>query len=135
MSWTIRLISVADMISSSFVSGFRTQNIESVYFDFWSQAPVAAGMPPCKQGNRTACDSSVEYRGRVLHGNDRSAKPGLSPNCFAQAIRTKNGRPSHTSPGERPTMLDLRLETRQPADVFSNRNGSWALLKKHIFPV
>jgi hypothetical protein len=29
-------------------------------------------------------------------------------------------------------MLDLRLEVRQSAAVFSNRNGSWALLKKHI---
>ena len=35
-------------------------------------------------------------------------------------------------PGERPTMLDLRLEVRQSAAVFSNRNGSWALLKEHI---
>jgi len=45
----------------------------------------------------------------------------------------KNGRPLQT-PGERPTKLDLRLEVRQPAAVFSNRNGSWELLKKHIFP-
>jgi hypothetical protein len=29
-------------------------------------------------------------------------------------------------------MLDLRLEVRQSAAVFSNQNGSWALLKKHI---
>jgi len=35
-------------------------------------------------------------------------------------------------PAERPTMLDLRLEVRQSAAVFSNRNGSWALLKRHI---
>jgi hypothetical protein len=28
-------------------------------------------------------------------------------------------------------MLDLRLEVRQSAAVFSNQNGSWALLKKH----
>ena len=28
-------------------------------------------------------------------------------------------------------MLDLRLEVRQPAAVFSNRNGSWALPRKH----
>ena len=28
-------------------------------------------------------------------------------------------------------MLDLGLEVRQPAAVFSNRNGSWALPRKH----
>jgi len=28
-------------------------------------------------------------------------------------------------------MLDLRLEVRQPAAMFSNRNGSWALPRKH----
>jgi len=38
----------------------------------------------------------------------------------------------HKPPSERLTMLDLRLEVRQSAAVFSNRNGSWALLKRHI---
>ena len=38
----------------------------------------------------------------------------------------------HKPSGERLTMLDLRLEVRQSAAVFSNRNGSWALLKRHI---
>jgi len=78
------------MIRTSLVSGFRTQKIESAYFDFGF-------------GRQSLLVCRHASRGTELH--------------------------------VRPTMLNLRLEVRQSAAVFSNRNGSWALLKRHISPV
>jgi hypothetical protein len=56
-------------------------------FSLWFLGRVAVGMPSCKPSNRIACASSVEQRGRVLRGSDRSAKSELAPNCrLAQAM-------------------------------------------------
>ena len=77
-------------------------------------------MPSRKPKNKIACASSTEHRGRVLRGSDRSAEYGLAQTAAAYE---KEERPSQ-APGERATMLDLRLEVRQPAAVFPDRNCS-----------
>ena len=75
-------------------------------------------MPSRKPKNKIACASSTEHRGRVLRGSDRSAEYGLAQTAAGRRQYEKEyGRPSKP-PGERATMLDLRLEVRQPAAVF-----------------
>src|SRR5262249_42111842 len=106
-----RLISVADMISSSFVSGFRTQNIESVYFDFGLRRQ---SLLVCRHASR-ATELHVPVALNIEAEFFTAMIAAHSPDCPRTASRRQYERKMgahHTHPpaSARPSStLDLRL--------------------------
>jgi len=122
------------MISSSLVSGLRTQSIESAYFDFGLRRQALLVCRHASRATELHVTVALNIEAEFLAAMVAAQSPDCPRTVSRRQYERKMGAHHTHPPGERPTMLDLRLETRQPADVFSNRNGSWALLKKHIFP-
>jgi hypothetical protein len=120
------------MIPTSLVSGFRTQKIESAYFDFGFGRQSLLVCRHASRGTELHVTVALNIEAEFFAAMIAAQSPGW-PASRRQYERKMGAH--HKPPGERPTMLNLRLEVRQSAAVFSNRNGSWALLKKHISPV
>jgi hypothetical protein len=81
-------------------------------------------MPSCKPQNKLHVPVALNIEGEFLAAVIAAQSTGWPKLLLGARNMRKSTGAHHNPPGERTTMLDFRLEVRQPAAVFSDRNRS-----------